>query len=488
MNSTPSVKKNIILSTLYQVLTLLTPFITAPYVSRVLEPDGIGIYSFTNSILAYFTLLAGLGTVAYGAREIARVRDDQAKLSKTFWEIELMTALTSSVAILLWIGVIIFASKYNLIYLILTISLFGTMLDISWFFSGLEQFSYIVVRNTIVKIVCIALLFIFINSKDDLYLYIFLMTMANFLGTSSMWMYIPKMVDRVRWKELQIWPRLKDSAIFFLPSIAASIYTILDKTLIGLITQSEVQNGYYEQATKIVNMAKVLTFSALSSVLASRTSYLYAEKKYDEIKQKMARSLDFVLFSGMGLTFGIISVANRFVPWFYGPGYEPVILLLQVLSPIMIIIGISNIIGAQYYIAVGVKYQQRGAIFMFIGALVNFTLNMILIPRLQSLGAVIGSLVAETIISGLFLCYSDGYMKLYQIGKYGWRKLVAGLFMAVCMFSIGHVIANNTICVLTEVIVGTIVYCLVLTLLRDDFIAYLYNDLLVPKVLSRIRR
>lgn len=170
MNSTPSVKKNIILSTAYQILTLLTPFITAPYVSRVLEPDGIGIYSFTNSILAYFTLLAGLGTATYGAREIARVRDNQAKLSKTFWEIELMTVLTSSVAILLWIGVIVFSSKYNLIYLILTISLFGTMLDISWFFSGLEQFSYIVVRNTIVKIACIALLFIFINSKDDLYL------------------------------------------------------------------------------------------------------------------------------------------------------------------------------------------------------------------------------------------------------------------------------------------------------------------------------
>lgn len=488
MTSNPSIKKNIVLSTAYQILTLLTPFITAPYVSRVLEPDGVGIYSFTNSILAYFTLIAGLGTATYGAREIARVRDDKRKLSQTFWEIELMSVITSSVSILMWMGVIVFSPKYNLIYLILTISLLGTMMDISWFYTGLEKFSYIVVRNTIVKISCIALLFIFIRSKDDLFLYIFLMTMANFLGSVSMWMYIPKMVDKVKWKELRIQPRIKETTIFFLPSIAASIYTILDKTLIGIITQNEAQNGYYEQATKIIDMAKVLTFSAINSVLASRTSYLYAEKKYDEIKQRMARSLDFTLFMGLCLVFGIIGVANRFVPWFFGEGYKPVITLLQVLSPIIVIIGISNIIGTQYYIAVGTKYQIKGVKFQIIGSLVNLLINFLLIPKLQSLGAVIGSLAAESIITILILHYSDGYMSYKQIGKYGWRKLIAGVIMAVCMYGINLLINNDTVCVLSEVFIGVSVYGLILVLLRDDFIAYLYKDLLVPKVLSRIRR
>lgn len=485
--STPSIKKNIVLSTAYQILTLITPFITAPYVSRVLEPDGIGVYSFTNSILSYFTMFAVLGTSSYGARQIARVRDDIDKLSKNFFEIELLSIVTSSICIALWLILILCVTKYQVIYLILTISLVGCMADISWFFTGLEQFSYIVVRNTIVKLVCIALLFVFIKSKDDLYLYIFLMTMANFLGTLSMWLYIPKMVKKVKWKDLDIRPHFKQTCLFFLPTVASSIYLVMDKTLIGLITKSEAENGYYEQATKIVNMAKVLTFSALNSVLSARTSYLYAEGKFDEIKSRINKSLNFVLFMGIGISCGIIAVANRFVPWFFGAGYQKVVILLQVLSPIIVIIGISNIIGSHYYTAVGAEYQKRAARYMMIGAAVNLCLNLALIPYLQSLGAVIASLAAETIITCLFLYNSDGYMNLIQIFRLGWKKLIAGALMILAMFFIGRQITDNTLAVLSEVVVGLATYFIVLYLFKDSFLSYLYYGILKPK-LSKILR
>lgn len=488
MSSNPSVKKNLVLSIAYQILTLLTPFITAPYVSRVLEPSGIGVFSFTNSIFAYFTMFASLGTQTYGSREIARVRDNKAELSKTFWNIELLTCFTSGIVIIIWLSFTAMAVKYQVIYLILTMSLLGTMFDISWFFSGLEQFSYIVLRNTIVKAICIVCIFIFIRTKDDLNLYIFLMTLATFLGSISMWMYIPKSVNFIKKKNINIWPHLKQTSIFFLPSMAASIYTILDKTLIGVITQSENQNGYYEQATKIVNMAKAITFSALNAVLAARTSYLYAEGKFKEIKNRINRSLNFALFMGFGLTFGIIGVSNRFVPWFFGELYHPVIPLLQVLSPIIIIISISNIIGSHYYVAAGAKYLKRGSLFMAIGAIINLVLNLILIPMLQSMGAIIGSLAAETVITVLFLYYCDGYMTFLQILHEGWRKFAAGLVMVVCMFIMGRHISNNTIAVFTEVFVGAVIYCFILCILKDKFLKYLYFNILKPKFIDRMKK
>jgi O-antigen/teichoic acid export membrane protein len=190
---------------------------------------------------------------------------------------------------------------------------------------------------------------------------------------------------------------------------------------------------------------------------------------------------------GIGISCGIIAVANRFVPWFFGAGYQKVVILLQVLSPIIVIIGISNIIGSHYYTAVGAEYQKRAARYMMIGAAVNLCLNLALIPYLQSLGAVIASLAAETIITCLFLYNSDGYMNLIQIFRLGWKKLIAGALMILAMFFIGRQITDNTLAVLSEVVVGLATYFIVLYLFKDSFLSYLYFGILKPK-LSKILR
>ena len=174
--SSPNVKKNFALSTAYQLLTLLTPFITAPYVSRVLGAEGIGIYSYTASVQMYFSMFAALGTMSYGAREIARARGNKRQTSRLFWEIAALSALSSLVCIAGWGVWIYFHVQYRMIYLVLTLSLLGTMADISWFFTGQEQFKYIVVRNTLVRIAGILLLFLFVRERSDLVLYIFLMS------------------------------------------------------------------------------------------------------------------------------------------------------------------------------------------------------------------------------------------------------------------------------------------------------------------------
>ena len=112
---------------------------------------------------------------------------------------------------------------------------------------------------------------------------------------------------------LQIFGHVKQTFAYFIPTIATSVYTVLDKTMIGAITDNAKENGYYEQATKIVKMAETLVFS-LNTVMSSRMSYLYAQQKYNEIKEKIRTSFDYLMLISIPLAVGIIGVSRNFVP------------------------------------------------------------------------------------------------------------------------------------------------------------------------------
>ena len=468
MSSTPSVKKNFALSSAYQVLNLIVPFITAPYISRVLGAEGVGIYSFTSSIATYFTMFAALGTMSYGAREIARARDNKNELSRLFWEIEALVIVSTLLCVSVWAVWIVFAPEYNNLYLILTMTLLNTIADISWFFTGLEQFKYIVIRNSIVKIVGVVLLFVFIREKTDLTLYVLLMTATTLLGSMSMWMYMPKMISRIDWRTIRLKRHFKETLVYFIPTIATSIYTILNKVLLGFMGGDIRENGYYEQTTKIVMMAQALTFTALNSVLSARMSYLFVENKIDEIHQRIDKSLHYILFAGMGIVFGLIAVAPVFVPWFFGPEFTEAIVLLQLLSPIILIIGVSNCLGSQYYTPAGLR--KKSAQYIVVGAIVNLILNILLIPNFGAKGAVIGSLLAEGTITVLYLYNCNGYVRVGQLLRNGWKKCLAAVVMFSVIKVVGMNVSNYTAQIITSVVMGAIVYIATLMIMRDKFV------------------
>lgn len=482
--STPSVKKNLALSTIYQILVLAVPFVTTPYVSRVLGAEGIGVYSFTSSIATYFAMLSALGIMSYGSREISRARDDRAKMSKLFWEIEAMAIVSTSICLFVWMVWILLSPEYNVIYLILTMTILGTATDISWFFTGLEQFKFIVVRNSIVKICGVILLFVFIRERSDLTLYIFLMTLIHLLGILSMWIYIPQLVDMIDWRTISLKNHFKETLVYFIPTIATSVYSVLNKVLLGFMGGDIRENGYFEQATKIIMIAQTLTFTALNSVLGARIAYLFVDNKIEEIRQRIDMSLNYILFVGVGICFGMIGIAQKFVPWFLGPDFDDTVLLLQLLSPIILIIGISNCLGSHYYTPAG--FRKQSAKYIVVGAIVNLVLNILLIPLLGARGAVIGSLTAELVITILYLANCKGYMTVPQILNSGWKKFLSGVVMFVAVYSFSLNSFNNTIVVLLSIIIGTVVYFVGLLLLKDKFVLHFLSEgsLLIKKHLS----
>ena len=277
-----SIRKNYIYNTLYQILSLITPLITAPYASRIFGADGTGIQSYTNSINSYFLLFAMLGVETYGQREIARHRDDKEASSRIFWEIVLMTFITTGICMVGWGMLICLAEEYTMYYAVLTITLLAEPFNISWFFGGQEQFKYVVLRNTFFRLAGFAVLFLFVREKNDLLLYMGLLASAGFLGNLSMWTYLPQFLVKVNVRELNIKRHFRETVIYFIPTVATSVYTVLDKTMIGVLTESETENGYYEQATKIVNIAKAMIFS-LNTVMSARMSYLFSVNRTEEI-------------------------------------------------------------------------------------------------------------------------------------------------------------------------------------------------------------
>ncbi len=481
MTSVPNVKMNFLLSVVYQILALFLPFITAPYVSRVLGADGIGIYSYTYSVQMYFSMFATLGTASYGAREIARARNNHQRFSQLFWEIETLAVITSFISIIIWGGWIYFQIQYQIIYLVFTMSLVGTMLDISWLFTGLEKFKYIVCRNTIIKLIGVMLIFLFVKEKDDLLLYIFLMTFTNLVGTLSMWIYIPKIVLKPDFSHFSIVRHIRETLIYFVPTIAASLYTILNKVLIGAISNDPRENGYYEQADKIINMSKMFVFIALNSVIGVRMSYLFAEDKIEEIHQRIYRSVDYVFFVGVGIVFGLVGVSGRFVPWFFGSGFEKTAALIQLLSPIILIVAISNVLGSHYYTPAGLR--AKSARFIIYGAILNLFISYFLISFYQSYGAAISSLISESVVTILYFKYCDNYLEISMVLKLLWKKIIAGVVMLLVICIINNLISLNSLAVVCEIILGAVTYCILLVVLRDTFADFLFRG----QILNRIQ-
>lgn len=475
-NDNPSLKKNFMYSTLYQILILIVPIITTPYISRILGAEGIGIYSYTSSIMAVFVLFASLGIQSYGAREIAQNREDKEKTSKIFWEILSLNSLTFLVCFILLI-IIILNKEYKWYFFALTPVLIATPLDISWFYNGYEKVKYVVIRNTICKVLGVVLLFLFVKSKEDLLIYFLINSGSTLLGTLSMWTYLPRMLVKVNIHSISIKKHFKETLVYFIPTIATSVYTILDKTLIGIITKDSYENGFYEQATKIINIIKIFVFSALNSVMSVRISYLFAKNKIDEIHNFIQKSLDIILFLGYGAVFGIIGIAENFIPVFLGDGYGPVVQLLYCMSPLILIVGVSNCLGSQYYTPSGRrKFSVKIIIF---GAVVNFILNIIMIPILDAIGATLASICAELLITILYLKHCQGYIRVQDLWKNSYKRIISASIMLLIIYSIGNSLKSKIFLELfVQIIVGIIVYCITLFVLRDTLLCETFKSVL----------
>jgi len=461
-----SVTKNYIYNMLFQTLNLLLPFITTPYVSRVLQADNIGIYSYTYSIITTFVLFGSLGVATYGQREIAAAGDDKQKVSQLFWEIFCVKFCAILVSSLVYCIMTAMSGRYMLYFAVQFPYLISAVLDISWFYQGIEDFKYIAIRGSIIKILSAALIFILVRTHDDLILYLLIMCFAQVIGNIPMWIRLKREVVYVHTGFGDLKKHIGPTMVYFIPSIATQVYAVLDKAMLGVIVQSDVENGYYEQAHKIVTMTMSIVTS-YTVVMRSRMSYLFAQKKFDEIRKRMEESLHFVSMLVFPMGFGLAGIAKNFVPWFFGDGYGKVVYILYAFCPLYVLLGICTCIGTHILTPSG--KQNKSNIGQVAGAIANLCLNAILIPRLNSIGAAIASSMTEWIILVIYLYYSRDYIRMTDVMKVSAKYFIAagGMFVPILFISgkLNPSILNSVILIS----IGGCIYVLLLIMLRDAF-------------------
>ncbi|OBZ33320.1 oligosaccharide flippase family protein [Megasphaera sp. DISK 18] len=462
-----SVSKNYIYNVSYQLLLLITPFITTPYLSRVLEPAGIGTYSYTYSIVSYFILLASLGVADYAQREIAYQQDDPHLQSRTFYEVTLIRFLLVGLSLCIYYFVVSSFSDNHLIYWYQALNILAVLFDISWFFQGLEEFGKIVLRNFIIKFASVICIFVFIHQPEDLNKFVILIGMMNILSGISIWLYLPKYLVPVPRQEIKAFRNFSIIIQMFLPQIAIQVYTVLDKTMIGVMTGSPLENGYYEQAEKVVKLSLTIVTS-LGTVMLPRIAYAYAHKDYETIRTNMMRSYRFVWFLTLPMFCGFIAVSNNFVPWFFGPGYDKVVPLMQILSGLVIAIGLSNVTGIQYMLPT--NQQNKLTLTVICGAVVNFVLNLVLIPMMQSIGAAIASIIAEITVTAVQFYLVRQVFSISQIIRSSSKYLLSCLIMFAATYSLSHYLAPSIVHTVLIVAVGSCLYFSFLYFFKDPML------------------
>ena len=475
MRKKKSVKINYFYNLIYNLLTLLLPLLTTPYLSRVLRVENIGIYGFTNSIVTYFVLFGCLGTTLYGQREIAYVQDDKEKQSKVFYEIFFVKLISMFISILLYGFSFCLDGTLSLYYQILLIYLVANVFDISWYLQGIEEFDKTVIRNLIVKVLSIILIFVLVKKPDDLWIYFTIFAGSELLGNITMWIYVPKYLNKPNFKKLNLKKHLKPILMLFIPQIAIKVYTVLDKTMIGVISGNMNDVGFYEQGQNIVR-ALIVIITAYGTVMASRIAYTYKNSDKKKTIKYLKSSFRFSWLLGIPLMLGTIAVADKLVPWFFGDGYDPVSNIIKFTSPLIIAIGLNNVLGMQYLVPIGRQKDFTTAV--VIGALSNFVLNNILIRLFGTIGAVIASVLAETIILIYELYVTRKEFNWLMIFNGIFKYLIAGIIMFIVIYNIELHLGVSLLNTFIVFIIGVITYFIMLLLLRDSYILDNLNILL----------
>ena len=459
---------NYFVNTLYQLMLVMIPLFTMPHLSRTLGAEGIGLFSFNNSIVSYFILFAVLGSGSYGQREIAYHQDDKAEYSRIFWEIEVMRVVCSIISLLVLCGYIFKFGRNPVVLLILSFNVVNVFFDISWLYMGLEKFGPLAIRNIVVRCIYVFSIFKFVNGPEDIYVYIVIEVSATLIQSSIMWIGLHKLVDKPR--KLQPLRHFKDIFRLFLPSLAIQLYTVLDKTMLGMFSvDSYAENGYYEQAQGIVRSCLVL-ISSLVMVMSPKISYCYANGEHEEMRKHLYFSYRFVWLITVLLLVTVSILSPYLIPLFLGPAFSKTIILVQICTPMFIIIGLSNVTGLQYFVPC--DHIRSHTCSLIVGSVVNILLNLLLIPSFHAVGASIASVAAElcvTITQFVFL-YKLKDLKMIRIFISSWKYLLAGLISGIILLISRSFLEMSWFNLIILLLIEFISYLGILFMLRDEMI------------------
>lgn len=408
--SQKSIKLNFLMESLLTMSSFIFPLITFPYVSRILLPEGTGKVSFATSVVSYFLIIAQLGIPKYGIRACAKVREDKEKLTKTAQELLIINLITSAIAYVLLFGAVLFVPRLQeekTLYFIVSLTILFHAIGMEWFYKAIEQYTYIAVRSVIFKFIALLAMLLMIHEESDYIIYGAISIFASSASNILNFINAPRFISMRPVGTYDLKQHLKPIIVFFAMACATTVYTHLDTVMLGFM-KTDVEVGYYNAAVKIkVILVSIIT--SLGTVLLPRASYYVQNGLIKEFKRITQKALNFAFLVATPLMVYFFMFAKQGIYFLSGTAYSGSIIPMQLIMPTLLLIGISNITGIQILVPTGreivVLYSEVA------GAVVDVVINIILIPKMASSGAAIGTLVAEAVVLAVQLWFLRGEIK-----------------------------------------------------------------------------
>ena len=469
-----SLKKNAFYSFLRVFIGLLFPLVTFPYASRILLPEGIGKVNFANSIISYFILLGNLGISGYATREASKIKNDKIKLTKFFKEIITINIISCFAAYLLFFISLFLVPKfhnYQSLLLVCSIKILFSGLGLEWIFSANEDFKSITLRSFFIQVFSLLYLFIFVKTKEDI-LHYAIFGLLTSLGSNILnFLFINKYVSFRLKVNLELKRHLKPIFLFLGITIVTSIYTMLDTTMLGFLSD-DTEVGYYTVSTKLSHIVLTL-LTSITSVLLPRLTNLVEKKDSNTFIELINKTANVLILISLPITFGLIILSKPIIILLSGEYYLPALSSMIVISPIIIFISFGSLTGVQILPSVG---KEKISFYSYIiGAIINLSLNTLLIPSLGSLGAAIGTISAEFSVTITQIIYLRKTILNKSFFVNFTQSLFGCIIMTATLFFLKIIISNIVLQLVFCTIGGIIVYSISLIIQKNYCFLFYYK-------------
>lgn len=476
MNNNKSIKLNLFFNLIKQASTILFPIISFAYVSRVLSVEGIGKVDFSKSIVSYFSMFAILGITTYGVREATKLRDNKEQLGKLVYELLAINAITTVTTYVIFYAVVVLVPKfheYTILLLISSVSIAFTALGLEWLYSALEEFRYIAVRTLIFQGVSLILLFLLVKKPEDYYNYCGILVLSTVGSNLLNFIHARKYIKKPVGVKLNLRVHIKPILVFFANTIAGNIYVTLDTSMVGILS-NDYSVGLYSAANKM-NRLMLSIIGSISVVLLPRLTYYLQKGALDKYKDITRKSIECVCMIGLPLSVGMYMLSEDIILLFSGSDFVPAGTCAKIMSMIIIFIPLSSAINSSIIIPHGKeKYQLISTI---IGAVTNLTLNSILIPRFQEIGAAIGTAISELAVCISLIAFGFCVMDYRFAFRCVYHYLVATIVMGFIIGFVVNFLDMGLIRIVVVTVLGMISYAMVLFIYKDEFFLYTCNSL-----------
>lgn len=452
---------NILYQMGYQAFTAVYPLLTTPIISRAFGAEGLGVYSYSYSVVYYISLFGALGIHTYGGRNSAILRDDRNKLSENFCSLYCIQFFCSLLCILVYILYSLCVHNISFTVNILQGTyLLVALFDISWLLSGLEKYQVLVIRNCFIKLASLALIYFFVKSENDLNKYILIINLTSALGQISVWPTVRKYISLQKVSFIDIKKHIVPVVKLFFPVLAINANSMIDKLVLGnFISMSAV--GFYENSDKIIKIP-ISVANAACAVLVQRAAYNVAKGKKNENNRNVYVALKYNYLFILPIISGLCVIIPDVVPWFLGEEFSSCIYYIRLLSPAIFLIITNNILRLQYFMAN--NRDNEYIISIILSVIINLILNLLTVSKFQINGIIMGTICGE-LVSVCYLIYKSyteiPYILLLKDIIF---FSIGAVFMGLVVYNIELYNFSGIIKNLVQILIGCSVYLVYLFL------------------------